>query len=108
MTTPLPRIARVAPLAPLSLVVQFDDGTIVVADLSAVAARGAVFARLGDERYFKRARVTNGGRAVAWPHGLDFCADALYLDQVPRHKAQTAINSFGARIFAPSAEVIAA
>lgn len=105
--TRLRRIAEVAPLSPLSLVIRFDDGTLVVADLSALPDRGGVFERLRDPRYFRRARVTNGGRAVAWPGGLDFCADALYLDQAPRRKAKSSTNAFGARIFIPSANVVA-
>jgi hypothetical protein len=102
------RIVRVVPLPPLNLIVQFDDGRVVMADLSGVAERGGIFERLRDDSYFKRAKTTNGGRAVAWPNGLDFCADALYVTQVRSRRAKPTTNVFGAHIFTPTTVVTAA
>ncbi len=55
----------------------YDDGCVVRADFSRLIRRGGVFASLGKESFFRRAKVRNGGREVAWPGPIDFCADAL-------------------------------
>ncbi len=104
----MPRITRVVPLPPLKLVLEFDDGSVVLADLRGVAERGGLFLRLLDDRYFKRAKIANGGRSLAWPNRLDFCADAFYVAQVNRRRTQPITNSFGAHIFSPAGKAIAA
>jgi len=105
---PMQRIIRVAVLPPLKLVLEFEDGRVVVADLTQLAAKGGVFARLRDEKYFKKVKLANGGRSVAWPNRLDFCADALYVSQAKIRRHKPTINAFGAQIFVPAAEVVAA
>ena len=102
------RIVQAVPLRPLSLLVEFDDGRFVLADLTNVADRGGVFERLRDPRYFKKAKIVNGGRAIAWPDRLDFCADALYVHQARSRRKKPTINAFGAQIFVPATEVVAA
>jgi len=62
----------------LKVALVFDDATVVVADFEPTAANGEMFARLRNSAYFKKARITESGHALAWPNGLDFCADALY------------------------------
>ena len=102
----LPRISNVAVLPPSRLVLEFDDGSVVLVDMEPVASKGGVFERLKDERYFRRVRISNGGRSLAWPERLDFCADAFYVKLPARRKHVT--NAFGAQVFGPSAEVVAA
>jgi hypothetical protein len=103
----LKRIVRVVAFSPARIVIEFDDGRVVMADLSEVINRGGVFEKFRDERFFKRVRVGNGGRSIVWPHGIDFCADAFYLGQATIRDSEIVTNPFGARIFTPSAEVVA-
>ncbi len=104
----LKRIVRVIAFSPARIVIEFEDGRVVMADLTEVINRGGVFEKFRDERFFKRVRVGNGGRSIVWPHGIDFCADAFYLGQANVGDSVAVTNSFGARIFVPAAEVVAA
>jgi len=72
------RIIKLVHLGELRVVLLFDDMTVVVANFAPTAAKGGIFARLLDPSYFRKARIAQGGRSLAWPQGLDFCADALY------------------------------
>lgn len=57
----------------------FDDGDTVCVDFGPVAAGGGIFTPLGDPDFFSQVRVEEGGRVLAWPGELEFCADALWL-----------------------------
>jgi hypothetical protein len=72
------RILKVARLGDLRLALVFDDGTVVLANFAATAAKGGIFSHLLEPDYFRKARIAQGGRSLAWPRGLDLCADALY------------------------------
>ena len=60
----------------------WGDGAESVVDLSAVLARGGVFAFLSDPATFDAVAVGERGRTVVWrdPEGneIDLCADALW------------------------------
>lgn len=103
----LPRIAAVAALPPLQLVIRFDDDRVVLADLRELAKRGNAFARWGEPEYLRRVRIINHGRALAWPQGLDLCADSLYMKGVARRPSRSQASPIGATIFTPSAELLA-
>lgn len=102
------RIVSAVALPPLRVVLEFDDGLIVLVDFAGVAKRGGLFEQLSDPTFFKRVRIANHGRALAWPKGLDFCADAFYLAEAPKRHVRPTEGNFGALIFAPSEEVAAA
>lgn len=57
---------------------RFDDGVAGEVDFSAHAGQG-VFKAWKDPEFFRRAAIGDGGRTLAWPGELDFCADALWL-----------------------------
>lgn len=98
------KIIKIAPLNDLRVVLLFDDNTVVLANFAATAAKGGVFAKLLDPAYFSKARIAQGGRSLAWPQGLDFCADALY---GPRRRTRTPrLTPYGVQVF-PEAGVLA-
>lgn len=101
MSSDFPRIEKVARLSGKKLALEFDDGRIVVADFEGVAARGGVFEPLNDPVFFRKVRAARGGRALAWPQGLDFCADALYVPQARPRQSPPAETPFGAKVFVP-------
>lgn len=90
------------------LVVKFDDGRVVIVDFTRLTALGGVFERLSDPKFFRRARIADEGRAVAWPGRLDFCADAFYLEQTKRRRVRPQTTEFDALVFDLSTEVVAA
>jgi hypothetical protein len=97
------RIVKVARLGDQRLALVFDDDTVVLASFSQAAAKGGIFARLVDTEYFKRVRIAQGGRSLAWPQGLDFCADALY---GPTRRTRTPRQTpYGVQVF-PEAAVL--
>ena len=72
------RIANVEILPDFRLRVQFNDGTVGIADLSALinSDDAGVFAALRDETFFRQARLSLG--AVTWPGDLDLAPDAMH------------------------------
>lgn len=100
------RIVRIAQLGDLKMALVYDDATVVVADFTAIAAKGGVFARLLDPAYFKKARIAEEGHALAWPQGLDFCADALY---GPRRRTKNPRRTpYGVQIFPEAGALVKA
>jgi hypothetical protein len=98
-------IKKLALLSDLKLALVFDDETVLVANFEATAAKGGIFARLLNPDYFKRVRIAQKGRSLAWPQGLDFCTDALY---GPLRRTKTPRQTtYGVQIF-PEAAVRAA
>ena len=72
-----PRVSYVVPMANLTLQLEFVDGRRATFDVSPFV-RFPVFECLKDPAYFCRAAVSHG--TVAWPGGIDFDPDTLYLD----------------------------
>jgi len=99
----LRRITKIAHLGAMRVVLLFDDMTVVVANFEPTAAKGGIFARLLNEAYFRKARIAQGGRSLAWPQGLDFCADDLY---GPRRRTKSPrVTTYGVQI-SPEAAVL--
>lgn len=73
----LHRIESIEACEGFALRLTYDDGCVVRADFSKLIRQGGVFAPLGQESFFRRVKVRNDGREVAWPGSIDFCADAL-------------------------------
>lgn len=59
-----------------SFLIEFDDGTGAVVDLSEYIDRGPVFAPLRDPAFFRQARIDGG--TIAWPNGADIAPETLY------------------------------
>lgn len=74
------KILIAKPLLEKKVALEFDDGTVAVADFKETAERGGVFAPLNDPKFFRKVKAVQGGRALAWPGELEFCTDALYLE----------------------------
>lgn len=100
------RIVRIAHLGDLKLALVYDDATVVVADFASTVAKGGVFARLLNPAYFHKARIAQKGRSLAWPKGLDFCADALY---GPRRRTKKPRRTpYGVQIFPEAGALVKA
>lgn len=72
-----PRVSNVAALPNLILQLEFVDGRRATFDVSPFV-HFPVFECLKDPTYFSRVKVDHG--TVAWPGGIDFDPDTLYLD----------------------------
>ena len=72
-----PRVSSVAAMPDLLLQLEFVDGRRAMFDVSPFV-RFPVFERLKDPAYFSQAKDNHG--TVAWPGGIDFDPDTLYLD----------------------------
>jgi hypothetical protein len=74
-------IAGAEPLPASCIRLEWDDGTESVVDLTAVLAKGGVFAFLIDPAAFNAVAVGARGRTLVWqdPEGdeIDLCADAF-------------------------------
>ncbi len=99
MTSTFPRLRRLANLGDMRLALVFEDGRLVVVDLTETANKGGVYARLSDPSFFAKARISQKGRALAWPGGLDFCADSLYGQGAAIQAVRAQGTPFGARVF---------
>ena len=72
-----PRVISVVAMPNLMLQLEFVDGRCATFDVSPFVHL-PVFERLKDPSYFNRAKVDHC--TVAWPGGIDFDPDTLYLD----------------------------
>ena len=74
------RVVSVAPVAGMTLRVEFSDGTAgevrLQALLESARVNGTVFEALRTPGVFRQARVELG--AVSWPNGADLAPDAMY------------------------------
>ena len=61
--------------------VVYSNGDTVKVDFKPLIAQGGVFAPLGDAEFFKKVSIGEHGRYIQWPGELDFCADALWLQE---------------------------
>lgn len=71
-----PRVCSVAAMPNLMLQLEFLDGRRATFDVLPFL-HFPVFEPLREIAYFKRAKVDHG--TVAWPGGIDFDPDTLYL-----------------------------
>lgn len=57
----------------------FDDGEVVVYDMTGLAVEsGSMIEPLKEKTFFKKAFVESG--AVTWPNGYDICPNLIYQD----------------------------
>ena len=71
------RVVSVTPRPNLLVELEFLDGRRATFDVSPFVHL-PVFERLKDPAYFRRAKVDHG--TVAWPGGIDFDPDTLYME----------------------------
>jgi hypothetical protein len=76
-------IKHALPLPGCMLLLEFEDGSLRVADLSGLARKGGDLARLSDPSYFERVRVDEEADTVIWPDDIDLDPDVLYHESVP-------------------------
>lgn len=74
-----PRVLSVKPMPDMRLELEFLDGRRASFDVSPFV-HFPVFEPLQDPAYFCRVGVDHG--TVAWPGGIDFDPDTLYLDSL--------------------------
>ena len=80
MADELPRIRRVHPGdEPLTLTIDWADGTRSTVNLAGVIASFKPFAPLAEPELFRQARVIAYGSGIGWPDGLDYSADSLWM-----------------------------
>ena len=73
---PIPNVERAEAVAPLTLLVRYDDGVEGKVHFAQSALRGA-FAKLADFAYFKQVGVAYG--AVSWPNeDPDMAPDVMH------------------------------
>ena len=77
----LHRISRVVPLSDSTLQLTYSNDGIVIVDFKPLIRRGGIFTSLGNSEFFSQVEIGEGGRYIQWPGELDFCADALWLQQ---------------------------
>jgi len=58
----------------------YAGGEAVTVDFARVIALGGALAPLKDRKYFSQVSIGAAGRSLEWPGGIDFCADALWLE----------------------------
>lgn len=76
-----PRIVSFELKADRTLHTRLADGRSFDTDLNPLIQRGGVFRNLCDESYYRRARLTDGGRAIAWPkREIDLGLDGILAD----------------------------
>jgi hypothetical protein len=75
-TTVMKRIKTIKVTGPMELTLLFDNGKTIVKDFKSLAAKGGVFARLRDRKFFAKVKLSEG--TVLWPGDLDLCPDVLY------------------------------
>jgi hypothetical protein len=64
-------------VAPFTLRVRFEDGTMQVIDFRPVLA-GEVFGLLADARLFDQVRLDEEAQTLVWPNGADFDPATLH------------------------------
>lgn len=77
MMHPIHRVVALEPVAPYTLRVQFEDGTVQVIDFRPVL-KGGIFGALHDPNVFNRVRIDPEVQTLVWPNGADFDPATLY------------------------------
>jgi hypothetical protein len=81
---PRTTITSVEPLEGRRVRLAFADGAVHEVDLTAVLARGGVFAPIRDDRAtFEAVRVDLESGTIAWPGDVDLDPDVLRGDEEP-------------------------
>lgn len=70
-------VASFEKVAPFTLRVRFEDGTMQVIDFRPVLA-GAVFGPLADPHVFDQVRLDEEAQTLVWPNGADFDPATLH------------------------------
>ena len=83
MGTDLIEVTEVKVLGHYRLRLTFSDGRVGDGGVSDVRDKGNMFADLRDPDYFAQVRVDPEVGTIAWPNGLDFAPERLYLEAVP-------------------------
>jgi hypothetical protein len=89
---PLIRSAAAHPDS-LTITLIWADGSTTTKAMGPLVARRKVFRPLVDPELFRRVRVINEGRGIAWDGDADMCADALWYDAHPQDNPFTAETS---------------
>ncbi len=85
----LPKVVHVEAIAPLTLIVRYDDGVEGKVRFAQTALRGA-FAKLVDYDYFKQVGIAWG--AVSWPNeDPDMAPDAMH-DEIVAGDGEWTVN----------------
>jgi len=71
------RVTDFEKVAPFTLRVEFEDGTLQVIDFRPVL-RGELYSPLQDEAVFDSVRVDEETQTLVWPNGADFDPAILY------------------------------
>ena len=77
-------ISRAIPEHDYTVRLVYSNGETFAADFKPLIRRGGVLAALHDPEVFGQVSVGEGGRYIEWPGGVDFCADALWLEAHPQ------------------------
>ena len=77
---PLPVILSAKPEGETRVRLTFSDGTEGVVDFDRAIRKGGVLRPMAQPEFFRQVQVGDDGRYLTWPGGLDFCADALWLE----------------------------
>lgn len=64
-------------VAPFTLRIRFEDGTVQVVDFRPVLA-GEIFGPLADLKVFDQVRLDEESRTLVWPNGADFDPATLH------------------------------
>ena len=73
------RIVEVKTLEQYKVWLRFADSVEGIVDLSDVAGKG-VFSAWSDPSVFRAVFVNPETHTIAWPGGIDLCADSLYAE----------------------------
>jgi hypothetical protein len=73
-------ITKIQVLSAYKIGLTFSNGKSVQIDFSKKIELNTATSPLADAAFFKRVKITRGGRAIEWPGEIDFCADALWLE----------------------------
>ena len=73
-------IVSAQPLPAHCLRIEYKDGDSYTIDFSGRIESSGALSPLADPQVFCAARITDEGRLIEFPGGIDFCADALRVD----------------------------
>lgn len=77
MVHPIHRVVSFDAVAPYTLRVLFEDGSVQVIDFSPVL-EGELFGPLRDPELFNQVRIDSEADTLVWPNGADFDPATLY------------------------------
>ncbi|MDO8683801.1 MAG: DUF2442 domain-containing protein [Armatimonadota bacterium] len=80
------KIIYVTALADYRIKIRFEDGLEGTVDLSDMVGKG-VFASWTDPQNFAKVSIDPTTHTVAWPGGIDLCANSLHEEIVQQEKA---------------------